>query len=288
MRILHELPEAQLFLGNWKQLLEVEESVTASISTANQEFQETPTRNAFTTLSVKLHDIQKLALDTHNVLSRRTESFSPSKRIKTSVPLQPLPTSSPGASSSSQPMQLNTSYDNRRTFSPPSTPVAISRETSLAPNVTSSPLRNPQNGNPQILPVIFQKMGKVYHVLRLTPPNPALDNLILHDPILPSPTAFRDAQFPSFYNSTWQHIFEKVTHPVAMWEVYAPRNLGDYHDVRDLWQAWDEGSFVEGVGRLPALRLIEARWGTLKNKETNKGKYAQWRPPKDDKVSIYK
>ncbi|KJA18036.1 hypothetical protein HYPSUDRAFT_117238, partial [Hypholoma sublateritium FD-334 SS-4] len=82
----------------------------------------------------------------------------------------------------------------------------------------------------------------------------------------------------------WQHILEKVVHPVAMWEVYAPRNLGEYNDTGDLWQAWDEGSFIEGVGRLPALRLIEARWGTLKNKETNKGKYAQWRPPKDDRA----
>lgn len=83
--------------------------------------------------------------------------------------------------------------------------------------------------------------------------------------------AFRDGQFPSFYNRIWQHIFEKVVHPVAMWEVHAPRNLGEHHDVKDLWQAWDEGSFVEGVGRLPALRLIEACWVHLRIKRRTKG-----------------
>ncbi|KAF8195063.1 hypothetical protein BJ912DRAFT_847445 [Pholiota molesta] len=193
-------------------------------------------------------------------------------------------------------MQLNT-HDNASpqpsnissfaSFVPPTTPPRPSYERTLAPNPTPSPPQPHLNGGSKIIPIAIQKTGKIYHVLRLTPPN--LSNgqesvQILHDPILPPPTAFRDSEFPSFYNSTWQHIFERVVNPVALWEVYAPKNLGDYNNMGDLWQAWDEGSFVEGVGRLPALRLIEARWGTLKNQETNKGKYAAWRPHKNDRV----
>lgn len=301
LHILHDVSEAQIFLTNWKELLQAEADVQASISTVSQEFHETSTRNAFTRLSAQINDLQKLSSNMNVVLSRRTEAFSPSKHIKTSHPSQ-LPISTPGAGPSSSPMQLDTlgNGDNGSpqpsnissvvSFIPPTTPPRPLYGPSLAPCPTSSPLQPHLNRGPKIIPVAIQKAGKIYYVLRLTPPDLSDSHQsvqILHDPILPPPTAFRDSEFPSFYNSTWQHIFERVVNPVALWEVYAPKNLGDYNNMGDLWQAWDEGSFVEGVGRLPALRLIEARWGTLKNQETNKGKYAAWRPHKNDRVSAF-
>jgi hypothetical protein len=305
LHILHDVPEAQIFLAKWKELLQAEADIQASISTVSQEFHETSTRNAFTRLSTQINDLQKLSSNMHQVLFRRTEVFSPSKCIKTSHPSQ-LPISTPGAGPSSSPMQLESlangnngssqpsSVSSVVSFIPPTTPPRPSYEPSLAPNPTPSPtsslLQPHVNGGPKMIPVAIQKTGKIYYVLRLTPPDLSdchQSLQILHDPILPPPTAFRDSEFPSFYNSTWQHIFERVVNPVALWEVYAPKNLGDYNNMGDLWQAWDEGSFVEGVGRLPALRLIEARWGTLKNQETNKGKYAAWRPHKNDRVSVF-
>ncbi|KAF9537354.1 hypothetical protein CPC08DRAFT_651784, partial [Agrocybe pediades] len=85
--------------------------------------------------------------------------------------------------------------------------------------------------------------------------------------------------YPAFTktNCTWQNIFDRVENPGNLWLSYAPRNLGDYPSVRSLWEAWDEGAPVQNVGRKPALRLIEERWGTLQNEETKKKKYASWR-----------
>ncbi|KAH9024837.1 hypothetical protein EDB84DRAFT_1273752, partial [Lactarius hengduanensis] len=52
-------------------------------------------------------------------------------------------------------------------------------------------------------------------------------------------------------------------------------NLGEYPDIMTLWQTWDEGVLIEGVGCMPPLRLIDERWGSCI------GQRARWRPHGD-------
>ncbi|KAF8952114.1 hypothetical protein BDZ97DRAFT_1626821, partial [Flammula alnicola] len=94
------------------------------------------------------------------------------------------------------------------------------------------------------------------------------------------------SSYPSFtiHDCTWQYIFEKIANPSDLWPSYAPGSLGDYSDVKSLWQAWDEGTFVIDIGRKPPLRLIDARWGNLKSQETHRGRFPSWRPRNDDKA----
>ncbi|KAI5822688.1 hypothetical protein K523DRAFT_256545 [Schizophyllum commune Tattone D] len=88
------------------------------------------------------------------------------------------------------------------------------------------------------------------------------------------------AIYPQFTTSTctWAAIFDKVQNPVALWGTYAPKGLGGYATVAELWEHWNEGRYIPNVGRLPAIRLIEERWGNLKNTTTGKGKQPAWRP----------
>ncbi|KAK0438854.1 uncharacterized protein EV420DRAFT_1279869, partial [Desarmillaria tabescens] len=75
-----------------------------------------------------------------------------------------------------------------------------------------------------------------------------------------------------------------VTDPVKLWDCYAPRSLGDYPDVKSIWQSWSEGAIIEDIGRLPPIRLIENKWGSLKNGITGKGRLPSWRPRNDAKA----
>jgi hypothetical protein len=61
-----------------------------------------------------------------------------------------------------------------------------------------------------------------------------------------------------------------------------------FPSIMSLWQCWDEGAYIMDVGQAPALRLINARWGSLKNQETKKGRLAAWRPRNDEKVALLK
>ena len=91
----------------------------------------------------------------------------------------------------------------------------------------------------------------------------------------------------SVVDCTWQYILDRVMNPSALWSSYAPGSLGDYPDIKSIWQAWDEGAYIENVGRKPAVRLIDARRGNLESQETHKRKYSSWRPRNDTKVSAY-
>lgn len=79
---------------------------------------------------------------------------------------------------------------------------------------------------------------------------------------------------------TWQYLLDKVVNPSPspLWSSYSPGSLGDYADIKSIWQAWDEGEYIKDVGCKPALRLIDARWGNLESQETHKRKYPSWRP----------
>ncbi|KAJ7598404.1 hypothetical protein C8J56DRAFT_751542, partial [Mycena floridula] len=80
--------------------------------------------------------------------------------------------------------------------------------------------------------------------------------------------------FPQFHtqNCSWNLILDTVKQPSKLWSTYAPKSLGSYASVKDLWMVWDEGTLVDSIGRKPALRLIDERYGKVK------GKLASWRP----------
>ncbi|KAH9048848.1 hypothetical protein EDB84DRAFT_1261778, partial [Lactarius hengduanensis] len=86
--------------------------------------------------------------------------------------------------------------------------------------------------------------------------------------------------FPSFDSAhcTWQAIFKMISRPDLLWDCWGPRSLGAYPDTKSLWEAWDEGTSVQGVGRVPPLRLIESEWGHHEDQRTGKGKRPAWRP----------
>jgi hypothetical protein len=132
----------------------------------------------------------------------------------------------------------------------------------------------------------------IYHVLPLTPSAAHSQPVRTpHDLVLPPATAFSVSAptYPVFttVDCTWQYILDRVVNPSALWSSYAPGSLGDYPDIKSIWQAWDEGAYIENVGRKPAVRLIDARWGNLESQETHKRKYSSWRPRNDTKVSAY-
>ncbi|KAF8802303.1 hypothetical protein BYT27DRAFT_7112872 [Phlegmacium glaucopus] len=88
----------------------------------------------------------------------------------------------------------------------------------------------------------------VYHVLPLSLPT-SQDQLpprMQHDLILPPRSAFASSIYPPFTTSdcTWQYVFDRITNPADMWLTYAPGSLGDYPDIKSLWQAWDEGTLM--------------------------------------------
>ena len=128
----------------------------------------------------------------------------------------------------------------------------------------------------------------IYHVLPLSPlANPGQQLIqTSHDLILPPASAFSSSTYPIFTTAecTWQYIFDSVVNPSLLWSSYAPGSLGDYADIKSIWQAWDEGAYIKDVGHKPALRLIDARWGNLESQETHKRKYPSWRPRNDNKV----
>jgi hypothetical protein len=85
------------------------------------------------------------------------------------------------------------------------------------------------------------------------------------DLILPPPEAFSPPNtlispaYPTFHTQscTWNSVLSLVEQPPLLWTVYAPKNLGDYADIKSLWQAWEEGMTVEGVGCTPPLWVID-------------------------------
>jgi hypothetical protein len=128
---------------------------------------------------------------------------------------------------------------------------------------------------------------KLYLVLPLSPATP--DQPLIHtshDLVLPPVSAFLSSTYPVFttVDCTWQYILDEVVNPSSLWASYSPGSLGEYSDVKSIWQVWDEGEYIKDVGHKPALRLIDARWGNLESQETRKRKYPSWRPRNDNKV----
>jgi hypothetical protein len=139
------------------------------------------------------------------------------------------------------------------------------------------------------VPILVHHTSGTSYVLPLSPPLRTPFDLIL-----PPPAAFcasstpAPALFPSFDTAhcTWQAIFKLISRPDLLWECWGPRSLGAYPDIKSLWEAWDEGASVKGVGRAPPLRLVESEWGRHEDQRTGKGKLPAWRPRKNANVSV--
>jgi hypothetical protein len=80
---------------------------------------------------------------------------------------------------------------------------------------------------------------------------------------------------------TWQAIFKLISRPDLLWDCWGPRSLGAYPDIKSLWEAWDEGASVKGIGCAPAPRRI--RVGMPRRPEDWKGKAACMAAPQKRK-----
>jgi hypothetical protein len=309
--------EAKSFFQQWPDLLHREELVRHQSSLVERTFQETPTRHAFSSVSTELRELRQAVATTNSklsVITRRTESFSPSKSCPPShrnsspefissraIPLSTSKSgSNPGPPIPSRP--LISEFPAPTFPGPPQTPRHLnshsgnSATTTACPSqVAFTPLATPSNPGPLLTPLIVAVSSRaIYHVLPLSSPaSPGQPPpRTQQDLILPPSDAFASAIYPPFTtrDCTWQYIFDRIRNPSTLWLSYAPGSLGDYPDIKSLWQAWDEGTFVIDVGRTPALRLIDARWGNLKSQETHRGRFPSWRPTNNEKVctSSYK
>ncbi|KAK0430229.1 hypothetical protein EV421DRAFT_1744357 [Armillaria borealis] len=123
--------------------------------------------------------------------------------------------------------------------------------------VSNLPLPSFSKQTDIFIPYVLDINQKTYYVLPILPSLPSLSQpRSSHDFIIPSPTAYTPQVLPTFEKSetNWQSIFSK-----------------------------SEGTVLDDIGRLPPLRLIENKWGSLKNSTMGKGRLPSWRPCNDAK-----
>ena len=310
-------PNAESFFQQWPTLRQQEEVANDQLSVLGNAFHESPTRNAFSSFAAQMKGMNRHMESTSeqlSVLTRRTEPFSPSKSNSqphstnfhpfwhsvspcrlfppgSSAPVTPTSPSPPPPAPSNSPQYNSFAMPEPR-------PPTVSTCESLP--VQTSPLPVPSNGRVYPLQIsntlnpatTISASNHIYHILPLTP-SAAHGQPVRtpHDLVLPPATAFSMSapMYPVFttVDCTWQYILNRVVNLSALWSSYAPGSLGDYPDIKSIWQMWDEGTYIENVGRKPAVRLIDERWGNLESQETHKRKYSSWRPRNDTKVSAY-
>ena len=278
-------------------------------------FQETPTRNAFSSFAAQIHGMNQFMESTSenlSLLARRTESFSPSKRSpqlscgpplnitphvlfppdsnRPTVPQAEVETTSPAPSTSSRPHTGSPTLPSPPSLNPLSQPSRQPDGGQLCTTASASGFAVTLSASTSTLSptTISVPNQRIYDVLPLSPLANSGQPLVHtpHDMILPPASAFSPSAYPIFttVECTWQYILDRVVNPSFLWSSYAPHSLGDYEDIKSIWQAWDEGAYVKHVGHKPALRLIDARWGNLESQETHKRKLPSWRPRNDNKV----
>jgi hypothetical protein len=252
------------------------------------------------------------------VIARRTEPLSPTRKRKLAPPLLSLsPPSSPLHAHPSLPSAASIPSESIELPSPTPAVAPLLNGSGHIPSppavtvVTSSPETIQQMPVPHVMlatvpphpsrpspceqpsvhtPILVMIGSERIHVLPLSP-SPVRTSF---DLILPPPAAFHHpspsmtySSFPTFDTAhcTWQAIFKMILQPTLLWDCWSPKALGAYPDVKSLWAVWQEGAFIEGVGRAPPLQLVEAEWGRHEDKRTGKGRLPAWRPRKDEKVS---
>ena len=158
-----------------------------------------------------------------------------------------------------------------------------------------SPAVAPAAGPPVAIltPVTVTVLNKTYTVLPLSPgPTPLRTNA---DLILPASVAFTDLKdssvprYPTFTarSCNWTSVLSMVRQPQHLWTCWGPGSLGEYDTIEALWEAWDVGRTVPGVGQKPPLRLIEEEWGEKKKTATQKGRQQVWRPKGNNTVRTH-
>ena len=300
-------PDAKSFFQQWPGLREQEEVANAQISVLRNAFHETPTRNAFSSFAAQIHGMNQFMESTSenlSVLARRTKSFSPSKHTSLQPSYHPSSSITPcSLFPSSRPTvpggELDLDISNTSSLSSPLSPEPqLSRQPDprttfnvgqvCPPNSSEFALSTPSPASDVLTPTVISAPSTnqcIHHILPLSPlGNPLVHTS--HDLILPAASAFSSSTYPHFttVECTWQYVLDKVVNPSVLWSLYAPGSLGEYADIKSIWQTWDEGTYIKDVGRKPALRLIDARWGNLESQETHKRKFPSWRPRNDNKV----
>ena len=319
-------PDAIFFFQQWPGLREHEETANSQISVLRNAFHETPTRNAFSSFAAQIHGMNQFMESTSenlSVLARRTESFSPSKHglqfincpplnitpcslfppgrptvpeLETSTSNLSLPPGPPQTPASASPLSPEPQAQPLRQLEQDLTRVTLVNGGQVCPPTSSEsgfalPVSAPSPASNILTPTMISAPNQcINHVLPLSPlDNPLRVIHTSHDLILPASSAFSSSTYPIFTTTecTWQYVLDNVVNPSFLWSSYAPGSLGEYADIKSIWQAWDEGAYIKDVGRKPALRLIDARWGNLESQETHKRKYPSWRPRNDNKVCFY-
>ena len=259
--------EAISFFQQWPDLLHQEELVRHQSSLVERTFQETPTRHAFSSVSTELHELRQAVATTNSqlsVITRRTEPFSPSKcHPHRASELSPEFISSQAVTSESNSCNntpihppvselFNPASPAFSTPPPPQFPMPWHLNSLSATASGPCPVAFTPSPSNLLTPLTVKISSHAYHVLPLSlpaslgqPPPQTQQDLIL-----PPCNAFASAIYPPFTtrDCTWQYIFDRIINPSSLWLSYTPGSLGDYPDIKSLWQAWDEGTFVIDVG----------------------------------------
>ena len=306
LRITHS-PAAKLFFSQWPGLRRSAEKAFEKDREIASTFHEASTQSAFMSISARQRDLED-ALRRQSVhlqvIARRTEPLSPTRKQKVAPPpslsppspshAHPSSTSAASIPSIEIPLPMSAVAPlnmSSRIPSPPAVTVS-SLETIPKTLVPHPPHLYPHEQSSVHIPILVTMSSERFHVLPLSPP-PIRTSF---DLILPPPAAFYHPShpsttctppFPTFDTAhcTWQAIFKMILQPTLLWDCWGPKALGAYPDVKSLWTVWQEGALVEGIGRAPPLQLVEAEWGHHKDKRTGKGRLPAWRPRKDEKVS---
>ncbi|OBZ66313.1 hypothetical protein A0H81_13774 [Grifola frondosa] len=176
------------------------------------------------------------------------------------------------AVSSAMPSSCRQSLDAASTSPSHVTHALSSPDVSLPPQCPPAP--------PSLHPCVVTHLSKKYHILPLSPgPSPprTFSDLILPPPVaFCMPSSLASPEYPTFTarNCSWGSIFGMIHQPSFLWECWGPGNLGDYNTVQELWRAWEEGAFIEGIGRKPPLRLVDMQWGTRRARRQRRGVYS--------------
>lgn len=240
----------------------------------------------------------------HTPVSDLTQAVVPSSDPRRPPPLpsllstmatQPPAATAPPQFNSEVATHSSPASSSSVTATPLSSPAShLTRLPTPAPgsSVTAAAASSPHQSVSVLIPFCIYHNAVKYTILPLSSgPSAPRTNL---DLILPPAAAFaqpRDtsnhAQFPLFTlaNCNWKSVLSMIKQPAEIWPTWCPKSLGSYSSLQEIWDAWDTGTTVDGVGHKPPLRLIELEWGDRKNERTGKGRQQTWRPKHNQKVS---
>jgi len=305
--------EAAAFFTEWPAARETLDANSQAVNKLGSAFRESATQSAFVSLAAR-HTSLETTLRSHSqkldVLTRRTEPLSPSHqqastsqsrtRTPESTHLTPPPPCLCGIACTLHASPVHSPQRPTIQLLPPATTKESTNTTPPSPvpvlPVGCIPASNTNILSPPAHPEILSLAsvvhnGETFSVLRLSPgPSPPYTAF---DMILPEPSAFCDPMsmtinhYPEFTSRkcNWTSMFAMIQQPALLWKPWRPDNLGNYQSIRLLWQAWDEGTLIEGVGRKPPLRLVDKEWGSQKHQQTSKGRLPSWRPHQNASVS---